>query len=225
MQTDYWQSVQAFFDWVAHSAGIMVILVGLIAITWFGYERKRRGSFLKKKVDDSEYNITKFLRVLSYLGLVLGIFCIWSGAMGLILDIPPSFKYAEVTENGADHFTCIFLIVMGLVMFLKPVSDLPWASIIGLIVGTVTVVIISLIVPDSVVTLIGNYINPKWILVIIFIIVSLIVCLVAKMYIDILMLISKILSWPPIALVIIILSFIQGIGLWVFGISIVSNLL
>lgn len=203
----------------------MVILVGLIAITWLGYERKRRGSFLKRKVDDSEFNITKFLRALSYLGLVLGIFCVWSGAMGLILNIPPSFKYAEVTANGADHFTCIFLIIMGIVMFLKPVSDLPWSSIIGLIAGTVTVVIISLIVPDSVVKLIGNFINPKWILVIVFIIVSVIVSLVAKLYIDVLMLISKILSWPPIAIAIIILSFIQGIGLWVFGVSIVSNLL
>jgi hypothetical protein len=114
---------------------------------------------------------------------------------------------------------------MGIVMFLKPVSDLPWSSIIGLIAGTVTVVIISLIVPDSVVKLIGNFINPKWILVIVFIIVSVIVSLVAKLYIDVLMLISKILSWPPIAIAIIILSFIQGIGLWVFGVSIVSNLL
>ncbi|GAH01606.1 unnamed protein product, partial [marine sediment metagenome] len=71
-----------------------------------------RGSFFKRK-SDSESTISKGLRIvmriISYSGVIVGILAIWAGAMGLILDIPPSFKYGAVTPH-ADHFTCIFLI-------------------------------------------------------------------------------------------------------------------
>jgi hypothetical protein len=133
MQTDYW-----FFNWVAESAGKFVLITGFIALTWLGFERKRRGSFLKRKTEeDKKFDITKFLRVLSYLGLIVGILDIWAGAVGLILDIPPSFKYGDITPH-ADHFTCIFLIVMGIAMFFKPINDLPLSSILGLIAGAAT---------------------------------------------------------------------------------------
>jgi Ca2+/H+ antiporter len=75
-------------------------------------------------------------------------------------------------------------------------------------------------VPDWAVTLIAGVINPKWILVIIFIIVTIIVALTAKFYIGSLQKISKFLSWPPIALVIVIFCLVQGFALWIFGVSI-----
>ena len=132
MLFDYWDAIRGFFSWVGESAAIMMVLSGLMAITWLGFERKRRGSFTKRKVE-IEIHITRFLRGLSYLGLVLGIFVVWSGAIGLIRNIPPSFEYRDVTEDAANHFTCIFLIVIGIVMFMKPISDLPLSSIIGLL--------------------------------------------------------------------------------------------
>ena len=224
LQTEYWDLIKIFFDWVGQSAGIMVLLAGLLAITWLGYERKRRKSFTKKDVDEYEFDTTKFLRVLSYLGLILGIFCLWSGITGLILDIPPSFKYAEVTANSNDTFTSILLIILGIVMFLKPINDLPWAGIIGLLVGTVTAFIIAMIVPDTAVQWVAGFINPKWVLVIIFVIVTTLVAISVKFYINILMTISKILSWPPIALVIVIFCVVQGVALWGLGVSIVPDL-
>ncbi|MFX0029793.1 MAG: hypothetical protein ACFE8B_11325, partial [Candidatus Hermodarchaeota archaeon] len=206
--------------WVAESAAIMMVLSGLMAITWLGFERKRRGSFIKRKVE-LEFDITKFLRGLSYLGLVLGIFVVWSGAIGLIRDIPPSFEYEEVNPGeGANHFTCIFLIVIGIVMFMKPISDLPLSSIIGLLAGTGTVIIIAVLVPDSAVELIADVINPKWLLVIIFIIVTIIVALTVKFYVGVLKTISKFLSWPPIAFIIMIFCLVQGFALWIWGVSI-----
>lgn len=220
MLFDYWDVIKGFFDWVAESAAIMMVLSGAMAITWLGFERKRRGSFTKKKAEE-EFNVTKFLRGLSYIGLVLGIFVIWSGMVSLIMDIPPSFKYEEVNPGeGSNHFTSIFLIVIGLVMFFKPIADLPLSSIIGLIAGTATAIVIALIVPDSVVQLIGGLINPKWVLVIIFIIVAVIVGLTAKFYLGTLQKMSKFLSWPPIAFIIMIFCFVQGIALWGFGVSI-----
>lgn len=227
MLFDYWDVIQGFFNWIANSAAIMMVLSGAMAITWLGYERKRRGSYTKRKAEEKEgeFDVSKFLRGLSYLGLILGIFVIWSGVMGLILDIPPSFQYRDVTANEANHFTCIFLIVVGIAMFFKPISDLPLSSILGLIAGAIVTFIIAMIVPDSAVQLIGNLINPKWLLVIIFIIVAAVVALTAKFYISTLQKISKFLSWPPIAFIIVVFCFIQGFCLWIGGFSIFANLL
>lgn len=218
-QIDYWAIIRGFFNWVSESAAIMMVLSGIMAITWFGYEKKRRGSITKRKAEE-ELDVTKFLRGLSYIGLILGIFVIWSGVMSLILDIPPSFQYRDITEDGSNHFTSIFLIVIGITMAFKPISDLPISSILGLIAGTVTAFVIALLVPDWAVTLIAGVVNPKWILVIIFIIVTVIVALTAKFYIGSLQKISKFLSWPPIALVIVIFCLVQGFALWIFGVSI-----
>jgi len=218
-QTDYWSIIRLFFSWVSESAAIMMVLSGVMAITWLGFEKKRRGSFTKRKVEE-EFDVTKFLRGLSYIGLILGIFVVWSGVMSLILDIPPSFQYRDVTENGANHFTSIFLIVIGIAILFFPIKDLPLASLLGLGVATATVIVIALIVPDNVVTWIGGFINTKWLLVIIFIIITVVVAISVKFYIGVLKAISKFLSWPPIALVIVVFCLVQGFALWIFGVSI-----
>ena len=218
-QTDYWAIIRVFFDWLGESAAIMMVISGAMAITWLGYERKRRGSFTKRKVD-VDFDVTKFLRVMSYLGLIIGVFVVWSGAVSLILDKPPSFKYRDFTDPHANHFTSIFLIVIGIAMFFFPIKDLPLASILGLLVATATVIVIALLVPDGVVELIAGVINPKWILVIIFVIVTVVVIIAVKFYIGIFKTISKVLSWPPIALVVVIFCIVQGFALWIWGVSI-----
>jgi hypothetical protein len=220
----YWSIIEVFFNWVAESAAIMMVLSGAMAITWLGYERKRRGSFTKRKTEEEKFDVTKFLRGMSYLGLVLGIFVIWSGIMGLILDIPPSFQYRDVTADEANHFTCIFLIVIGIAMFFKPIADLPLSSILGLIAGTATAFIVALVIPDPVTNLLGTNV-VKWAIVIIFIVVTIIVGLTAKFYIGTLQKISKFMSWPPIAFIIVIFCFVQGLCLWIGGFSIFANLL
>jgi len=220
----YWNIIQGFFNWVAESAAIMMVLSGAMAITWLGYERKRRGSFTKRKTEVEKFNVTKFLRGMSYVGLILGVFVIWSGIMGLILDIPPSFQYRDVTADEANHFACIFLIVIGIAIFFKPISDLPLSSILGLVIGSITAFIIALVIPDSVTNFLGTSV-VKWAIVIIFIIVSVVVGLTAKFYIGTLQKISKFLSWPPIAFIIMIFCFVQGFCLWIGGFSIFANLL
>ena len=224
-QTEYWPYVLAFFTWVSESAGIFVLISGVIALSWLGFERKRRGSFFGRKSDGEKTSVVStLLRIISYFGVVVGILNIWAGAMGLILDIPPSFKYGVVTPH-ADHFTCIFLIVVGIAMFFKPINDLPLASILGLIAGSATAIILALLVPDSAVKWIAYLINPKFLLIIIFVVVTAIVALTAKFSIGLLQKISKFISWPPIAFIIMVFGFVQGILLWGFGISIFTNLL
>ncbi|MBY9021000.1 MAG: hypothetical protein KGD67_08070 [Candidatus Lokiarchaeota archaeon] len=228
LQTEIiWPYLSAFLTWVSESAGIFVLISGVIALSWLGFERKRRGSFFKRK-SESESILSKTLRIIlkiiSYSGVIVGILDIWAGAMGLILDLPPSFKYGAITPH-ADHFTCIFLIVVGIAMFFKPVKDLPLASILGLLAGSATAFILALLVPDSAVEFIAAWINPKLLLIIVFIIIAVLVAFTAKFYIGVLQAISKFLSWPPVAFVIMIFGFVQGILLWGFGISIFMNLL
>ena len=222
-----WPYLSAFLTWVSESAGIFVLISGIIALSWLGFERKRRGSFFKRK-SESESTISKsfrvILRIISYSGVIVGILNVWAGAMGLILDIPPSFKYGDITPH-ADHFTCIFLIVVGIAMFFKPINDLPLSSILGLMAGSATVFILALLIPDSAVEFIAVWINPKLLLIIIFIIITAIVAITVKFYIGALQAISKFLSWPPVAFVIMVFGFVQGILLWGFGISIFANIL
>jgi hypothetical protein len=220
MLFDYWDVFKAIFNWVPESAAIMMVLSGVMALSWIGYERKRRGSFLKRKIE-AVFNVTWFLKIISFLGLILGVFVIWSGVASLILDIPPSFKYDDVYPGeGANHFTSIFLIFIGIAMFFKPISDLPLASILGLIIGSAVALIVALLVPDWAVQLIGNVINPKWILIAIFAIVAIVVALTARFYLKTLQRISKFLSWPPIAFVVMVFCFVQGLSLWLTGYSI-----
>ncbi len=218
-----WDVFQDFFDWIAESGAIMLILAGLIAITWFGYESKRRRSITKRKVDEYEFNVTKFLRILSYLGIVIGVFCIFSGAVSLLRNLPPSFAYRDNVANEVNHFTAISLIVIGLICFLKPINDLPWSGIIGLIVGSIITFIIAISIPEQLAEVIAVFIDPRWVLGILFVLIVAIVALTVKFYIKGLMAISKVLSWPPIALILMFYCFIQGVALWGFGFSVVPN--
>lgn len=224
-----WPYISGFFNWVSESAGIFVLISGIVALSWLGFERKRRGSFFTRKSDEEKESLLSksmriILRLISYSGVIVGILDIWAGAMGLILDIPPSFKYGDITPH-ADHFTCIFLIIVGIAMFFKPVKDLPLTSLLGLIAGSATVFLLALSVPDSVVQWIAGWINPKLLLIIVFIIVTALVATIAKFFIKIPQMISKFLSWPPIAFIIMVFGFVQGILLWGFGISIFANIL
>ena len=227
LQTEYWPYIEGFLNWVSKSAGIFVLLSGIVAMSWFGFEWVRRGSLFKRKSDDSS-TLSKLLkiilRIISYSGVVIGILDIWAGSMGLILNIPPSFAYGATNAN-ADHFTCIFLIIVGIAMFFKPINDLPLSSILGLLAGTAAAAILAALIPPGLEVWIATWINPKLLLIIVLIVVAAIVALTAKFYIGVLQAISKFLSWPPVALVIGIFGIVQGILLWGFGISIFMNIL
>ncbi len=223
LQADYWTYIEGFFDWVANSGGIMVVISGIIAISWLGYERKRRGSFFKRKTDQEiekpKHRMLTLLKIISFSGLIIGVLCVWAGVMGLILDIPPSFRYVDATENHANQFTCLYLIIIGIAMFFKPIKDLPLSSLFGILAGAVSTILFATLVPDTVIgPLISKYF--KWICIAIFIIVACTVAVLFKFYIKVFVLISKVLSFPPVALGIAIFAFTQGILLWGFGVSI-----
>jgi hypothetical protein len=205
---------------LAEFAGFFILILGVIWIIYALYETKRRGSFKERKTEDWDYKLTRFLKILTYLGFFVGVISIMCGVGGLILNEPPSVAYGANTQNSASVFTSIFLIILGLLTFLKPVNDLPFASVIGLLAASAVIVIVALSIPDQLVQVIAVFINPKIFLVILFIIVFAIVALTVKFYIGGLMKISKGLSWPPLALIIAIFCLLQGFLLLVIGVSI-----
>jgi hypothetical protein len=188
------------------------------------YEAKRRGSFKERKVEDWNFKITKFLKALTYLGFVVGVLSILCGVGGLILNQPPSVAYAANTQNSASIFTSAFLIILGVLTFLKPINDLPIGSVLGLLLATFVVIFASLAIPDTAVQLIAVFIDPKLFMIILFIVVFAIVALTVKFYIGSLMSVSKAISWPPLAFIIAIFCLLQGFLLLVIGMSITGFL-
>ncbi len=211
---------EVFLKPLAELAGFFTLLLGVMWLVYAFYEAKRRGSVKKRKVEDWNFDITKFLKFLTYLGIVIGIFGLLSGVGGLILDQAPSVAYAANTQDAKSLFTSAFLIILGTLTLLKPLNDLPISSVLGILLASIVVVVTSMAIPDHVVQVIAVYINPKLLLVIIFIVVFAIVALTVKFYIGALMSISKAISWPVLAFIIAAFCILQGFLLLVIGVSI-----
>jgi len=211
---------ESFLRPLAEFAGFFTLILGVMWLVYAVYETKRRGSIKKRKVEDWNFDITKFLKFLTYLGIVIGIFGLLSGVGGLILDQAPSVAYAANTQDAKSLFTSAFLIILGTLTLLKPLNDLPISSVIGILLASVVVIVASMAIPDHVVQVIAVYINPKVLLVIIFILVFAFVALTVKFYIGALMSISKAISWPILAFIIAAFCILQGFLLLVIGVSI-----
>jgi len=211
---------EVFLRPLAELAGFFILLLGAMWLVYAIYETMRRGSFKERKVEDWNFNVTKFLKIFTYLGIVVGIFGLLSGVGGLILDQAPSVAYAANTQDARSLFTSIFLIILGTLTLLKPLNDLPISSVIGILLASLVVVVVVLAIPDQLVQVIAVFIDPRIVLAIIFIFVFAIVALTVKFYIGTLMSISKAISWPVFAFIIAIFCLLQGFLLIVIGVSI-----
>ncbi|MFW9827755.1 MAG: hypothetical protein ACFFEY_09195 [Candidatus Thorarchaeota archaeon] len=200
--------------------GWFMLILGIMWLIYAVYETKRRKSFKKRKIEDWDFNITKFLKALTYIGFIVGLLSIISGFAGLMFDIPPSVAYASTTENSRNLFTSILLIIFGILTFVKPANDLPLASIIGVLAASLVVIILAFAIPQQLVDVIAVFINPKLVLAIVFLIVFAIIALTAKFYVKFFMSISKAISWPPLAVIFAVFCLIQGFLLLVVGVSI-----
>jgi hypothetical protein len=211
------QFEEIFVKPLASLAGYFLLILGVMWLIYGIYEAKRRGSVKKRKVPDYDFDITKFLKILTYLGFLVGIFSIICGVGGLMYDIPPSgnFQGGEVSI-----FTSSLLIILGIFTLLKPMNDLPIASVLGLLAGTAIIAILVIAIPSEVYIVLDLVIDARLFFIILFIIIFALVALTAKFYIGGLMKISKVISWPPIAFIIAGFCFLQGFLVLVMGVSI-----
>jgi len=216
---------EQFLGWFPRSAAWLLIMGGALALTWLGYERKRRGGFIRFKNEDWEQtDVSKVLRVISYLGLVLGVLMIWAALVGILNNIPPSFKYAEMSHiEGVvnyDLLTSVSLLVIGVVCFLKPINDLPWSGIFGIFSAIISGVMISFTLADlDGLSTIFQPESVKWVSIITGVVASILIGVIIKFTIGSLQLISKILSHPTIALFVAAYCILQGVFLLVWGFS------
>jgi len=210
---------ESFLRPLAELAGFFTLILGAMWLVYAIYESKRRGSVKNRKVEDWNFDVTKFLKFFTYLGIVVGIFGLLSGVGGLILDQAPSVAYAANTQDAKSLFTSAFLIILGILTLLKPLNDLPISSVLGILLASIVVIVASMAIPDHIVQVIAIYINPKLLLVIIFVVIFAIVALTVKFYIGALMSISKAISWPVLAFIIAGFCILQGFLLLVIGVS------
>ena len=211
------QFKEAFLIPLAEMAAFWILILGIMWLIYGIYEAKRRGSVKERKVEDWDYKLTKFLKVLTYLGMVVGVLSLLSGVSGLLYNIPPTSTFPS---GQVSIFTSILLIILGILTFLKPMNDIPVASVVGLLAGTAVVAVIIMALPGEAYLIIGLLIDPTIFFAILFIIVFAIVALTAKFYIGTLMGISKIISWPLLALIIAGFCLLQAFLLLVVGVSI-----
>ena len=211
---------EGFLRPLAEFAGFFTLILGVMWLVYAIYEAQRRGSVKKRKVEDWNFDVTKFLKFFTYFGIIVGILSILSGVGGLVLDQAPSVAYAANTQDAKSLFVSIFLIIVGIFTLLKPLNDLPISSVIGILLASLIVVVAVSAIPDQVVELIAVFIDPKLLLLIIFIVVFAVVALTVKFYIGVLMAISKAISWPVLAFVLAAFCLLQGFLLLVVGVSI-----
>ncbi|MFX0043754.1 MAG: hypothetical protein ACFE8L_12655 [Candidatus Hodarchaeota archaeon] len=215
-----WDFTDDFLKPLAEFGGLFMLILGVMWAIYVAYETKRRGSFKTRKSEDWDFKVTKLLKGLTYLGFLVGLFSILTGAAELIFDRPPTNRYEDVTEDAVNIFTALMLIILGILSFVKPGNDLPLASLFGLIAASAVIVIITLVLPPEVEQVIGAFINFRLFLFIVFIIIFALIALIIKFYTSGFMAVSKALSWPPLAVIVAAFCFLQALLLLVFGVSI-----
>ncbi len=163
-----------------------------------------------------------FLKVFVVLGIVLGVIMVSTAILTMVKDIPPSFEYRDnpgtnSRDNHFDWLTSISLLVLGLAMFIKPLEDVPLATIIGLVAGAGVALLLAFLIPTDLI----SDTTMKWVLIIVFIVITSLVGAMTKVWIDGIEGVAKFISWPPIALFISAFCFIQGFAVLLVGYSLV----
>ena len=213
----------AFLVPLARGAAFILVILAIMWLIFGIYEGKRRGSYKERKVKDWDFKITKFLKVITYLGFLLGVICIITGISGLLLNEPPSVAYSITVEDSVNYFTSIFLIIVGVFTFLKPANDLPIATVVALLAGSAIVIVLASVIQptDKIYKVIDAFISAQWFFIILFIIIFAITAVIVKFYSAGIMTLSKVISFPPLAIIISVFCFLQGFALLVAGVSII----
>ncbi|MHA1648048.1 MAG: hypothetical protein ACTSVU_08190 [Promethearchaeota archaeon] len=189
-----------------------------MALVWFFYEGIRRGWVKPKNESWERDTVSKLLKVIIILGVVLGVVLIITAVMTMIMDIPPSYSYRD--QPGAlsrgphfDYLVSISLLVMGLAMFIKPLEDVPLATIIGLACGAGAAFLLAMLIPKDIV----SDQTLKWVLIIVFIVITSLIGAMIRVWIAGIEGVAKFISWPPIALVAAAFCLVEGFSVLLAG--------
>jgi len=173
----------------------ILILGGIVAASWLLEKFLRPTPIVGEPV-------SWLIKLTSLFGFFVGILLLVTAAAAWSLEAPQ-----------VDTGTRYLLIVTGLALFLKPLKDIPWAALIGLVVGGLCVgsVYFFYPLPETV-----NGISSIWIYLAIFFIPALFVYVILKFVEDVLRLIGTILASKPVSIVLGLMCIVQGILLQFF---------
>jgi len=133
--------------------------------------------------------------------------------IGILLIVTASAAWS-MEASQVDTGTQYLLLITGLALFLKPIKDIPWAALLGLVVGGLCAGFVYLFYPLPE-TVYG--ISSTWIYLVIFFIPALLVYMLFKFIEDVLRLIAMVLTFKPVALALGLICILQGILLKFFG--------
>jgi len=109
-------------------------------------------------------------------------------------------------EETVGWFSLVVIIVLALTLFLKPMKELPWAGLFGLIAGSVAVYAAYVFLPELVFGV------ERWIiLVVIFFIVGTIVYAMFRFVQDVLTITSMVLNWKPVMMIVGVIAIVEGV--------------
>jgi hypothetical protein len=174
---------------LANYTPYILILGGFVAISWFIEKLVRPVPVVGKPA-------SILTKIVSFFGFFVGILLIVTAGV------------AWSTQAQVDNYTIYLLIIAGLALFLRPIKEIPWAALLGLIVGGLAVAIVYFFFPLPE-TVIG--ITSTWIYLAIFLIPAVLVYMVFKFIEDLLKLIGMILGSKPVTFIIGLVCIAQGV--------------
>ena len=114
--------------------------------------------------------------------------------------------FAAWAEEAVNWLTLLITIILALTLFLKPMREIPWAAIIGALVGGAVAVFASFFLPSEVFGV------EEWIvLVIIFFIVGTITHVFFHFIEDLLLVARMVLNWRPTMVIVGLVAIAEGI--------------
>jgi len=126
--------------------------------------------------------------------------------LGVVMGIMAFFVATEETVNW---FTLAVIVILAVTLFLKPMKELPWAGVAGLIGGAAAAYGASLVLPSTVFGV------EEWIiLVVVFFIVGTIVHVLFHFMEDVLTIARMVLDWKPAMVLVGLVATAEGVMLY-----------
>ena len=166
----------------------ILILGGIAAASWLLEKIAKPAPVVGKPASG-------LVKVTSLFGFFIGV---------LLLVTAASSWSMQAWDSGTRYL----LITTGLALFLKPLKDIPWAALIGLMVGGLCAGFVFLLFPLPE-TVFG--VSSTWIYLLSFFIPALFVYVLCKFVEDLLRLIGTILASKPVAIALGLICIAQGV--------------
>lgn len=110
------------------------------------------------------------------------------------------------SEDAVNWLTLLITVILALTLFLKPMREIPWAAVMGALVGGAVAGVSSFVLPSEVFGI------EEWIiLVVIFLIVGSITHVFFHFIEDLLAIARMVLDWKPTMIIVGLVSIAEGI--------------